>query len=203
MERVNITIGPLSFDHADYDAENDVLYLHVGAPETAEGEETPEGHVIRYAPGTNRVVGLTVLGARRVLEHDGRLTVTVPEIVETTAEQSCSSACCRLDRTSDRPGRSVRSQTPAKSGARLGFGSLGELRRIDGRLLHRPLQDRCVTATYVGFMRAKLQGRPRRLQIWNSRLPGQHPGAPTRVSAILPRPADSATGEERPSYRRR
>jgi len=26
MERVNITIGPLSFDHADYDAENDVLY---------------------------------------------------------------------------------------------------------------------------------------------------------------------------------
>jgi uncharacterized protein YuzE len=87
MERVNITIGPLSFDHADYDAENDVLYLHVGEPETAEGEETPEGHVIRYAPGSSRVVGLTVLGARKLLERDGRLAVTVPEIVETTAEQ--------------------------------------------------------------------------------------------------------------------
>ncbi len=37
MERVNITIGPLSFDHADYDADNDVLYLHVGAPQEAEG----------------------------------------------------------------------------------------------------------------------------------------------------------------------
>jgi hypothetical protein len=32
MERVSITIGPLSFDHADYDADNDVLYVHVGEP---------------------------------------------------------------------------------------------------------------------------------------------------------------------------
>jgi hypothetical protein len=35
MERVNITIGPMSFERADYDAENDVLYLHVGAPALA------------------------------------------------------------------------------------------------------------------------------------------------------------------------
>jgi hypothetical protein len=87
MERVNITIGQLSFDCADYDADNDVLCLHVGAPQAADGEETPEGHVVRYALGTNRVVGLTVLGAQRVLERDGRLAVTVPVIVETTAEQ--------------------------------------------------------------------------------------------------------------------
>jgi len=87
MERVNITIGPLSFDHADYDAENDVLYLHVGAPRTGEGEETPEGHVLGYAPGTNQVVGLTVLGARRILQRDGRLAVTVPKMVETSAEE--------------------------------------------------------------------------------------------------------------------
>ena len=87
MEHVNITIGPLSFDHADYDADNDVLYLHVGAPQPGEGEETPEGHVVRYAPGTSRIVGLTVLGARRILERDGHLAVTVPGTVETTAEQ--------------------------------------------------------------------------------------------------------------------
>jgi uncharacterized protein YuzE len=86
MERVNIKIGPLSFDHADYDAENDVLYLHVGEPQDGEGEETPEGHVVRYASGTNRLIGLTVLGARQILERDGRLAVTVPETVETTAE---------------------------------------------------------------------------------------------------------------------
>lgn len=87
MERVDITIGSLSFDYANYDGENDVLYLHVGAPQEAEGEETPEGHVVRYAPGTSRVVGLTVLGAREVLERNGHLAVTVPETVETTAEE--------------------------------------------------------------------------------------------------------------------
>ncbi len=86
MERVNITIGPLSFDHADYDAESDVLYLHVGEPQAGEGEETPEGHVLRYAPGTNRVVGLTMLGARGILTREGHLAVTVPETVETSAE---------------------------------------------------------------------------------------------------------------------
>lgn len=76
MERVDITIGQLSFDHADYDADNDVLYLHVGAPQEAEGEETPEGHVVRYAPGTSRIVGLTVFGARHALERDGHLVIT-------------------------------------------------------------------------------------------------------------------------------
>jgi uncharacterized protein YuzE len=87
MERVNIAIGALSFEYADYDVENDVLYLHVGDPQAGEGEETPEGHVVRYAPGTSRVVGLTVLGARTLLDRDGHLAITVPETVETTAEE--------------------------------------------------------------------------------------------------------------------
>jgi hypothetical protein len=86
MERVNITIGRVTFDHANYDADNDVLYLHVGPPQGADGEETPEGHVIRYAHGTSRIVGMTLLGPRRILDRDGRLTVTVPETVETSAE---------------------------------------------------------------------------------------------------------------------
>jgi hypothetical protein len=86
MERVNITIGPLSFDHADYDVENDVLYLHVGEPQEGEGEETPEGHVIRYSPGTSRVVGLTMISPRHILAGDGRLVITIPEAVEATAE---------------------------------------------------------------------------------------------------------------------
>jgi uncharacterized protein YuzE len=86
MERVKITIGPLTFDRADYDADSDVLYLHVGKPRDGEGEETPEGHVLRYAPGTSQVIGLTVLGAQRTLERDGHLSITVPETVETTAE---------------------------------------------------------------------------------------------------------------------
>ena len=87
MEAVNIRIGPLVFDHADYDAEGDVLYLHVGAPQAAEGEETPEGHVVRFAPGTQQIVGLTVINARQLLGRDGRLVVTVPETVEASADE--------------------------------------------------------------------------------------------------------------------
>lgn len=87
MERVSIDIGSLRFDHADYDAANDVLYLHVGEPQAGDGEETPEGHVLRYAPGTGRVVGLTLLGARHALARDGRVLVTIPTTVETTGEQ--------------------------------------------------------------------------------------------------------------------
>jgi hypothetical protein len=90
MGRVNITIGPVAFDHADYDAEHDVLYLHVGEPEEGVGEETPEGHVIRYAPGSNRIVGLTMMSPRSILERDGSITVTIPGTVQTTAEDLAS-----------------------------------------------------------------------------------------------------------------
>jgi uncharacterized protein YuzE len=87
MGRVNLKIGSVSFDHASYDAENDVLYLRIGNPKAGEGETTPEGHVIRYAPGTDRIIGMTMLGPRRILERDGRLVVTMPEVVETTADE--------------------------------------------------------------------------------------------------------------------
>jgi len=86
LEQVNIEIGPFKFDHASYDSEDDVLYLHVGGAQDGEGEETPEGHVVRYAPGTHRIVGLTLLGPRRILERDGRIAVTIPETVEATAD---------------------------------------------------------------------------------------------------------------------
>lgn len=86
MEKVKTKIGPMAFDHADYDADSDVLYLHVGEPQKAEGEQTPEGHVLRYAPGTQEIVGLTVLGPRRILDRDGKLTVTIAEPVEASAE---------------------------------------------------------------------------------------------------------------------
>ena len=87
MEPVNVTIGPLRFDRADYDADADVLCLHAGDPQPAEGEETPEGHVVRYAPGSQQVVGLTVVNARWLLERDGRLVVSVPEPVEASAAE--------------------------------------------------------------------------------------------------------------------
>jgi hypothetical protein len=87
MDAVAVQIGPLAFDHADYDAEGDVLDLHVGLPQIAEGEETPEGHVLRFAPGTRRLVRLTVINARYLLDRDGRLVVTLSETVEASAAE--------------------------------------------------------------------------------------------------------------------
>lgn len=86
MDAVSITIGPITFDHADYDEDGDVLYLYVGEPQTSEGEETPEGHVLHFAPGTQRIVALTVISARRLIDRDGRLVVTIPETVEASLE---------------------------------------------------------------------------------------------------------------------
>lgn len=86
MEQVKTKIGPVTFDHANYDADSDVLYLHVGEPQEAEGEETPEGHVLRYGPGTQSIVGLTVIGARRLLDRDGNVTVTILEPIEASAD---------------------------------------------------------------------------------------------------------------------
>jgi uncharacterized protein YuzE len=87
MDTVTIHIGPLVFDHADYDPEGDVLYLHIGAPQAGEGEQTPEGHVLRFAPGTQQIVGLTIINAKHVIDRDGRLVVTVPETVEASADE--------------------------------------------------------------------------------------------------------------------
>jgi uncharacterized protein YuzE len=87
MEALTIHIGPLVLDHADYDQDGDVLYLHIGAPEAGEGEETPEGHVLRLAPGTQRIVGLTIINAQHVLNRNGRLIVTLPETVEASADE--------------------------------------------------------------------------------------------------------------------
>jgi uncharacterized protein YuzE len=87
MDAVTIHIGQLVFDHADYDADGDILYLHVGEPQAGEGEETPEGHVLRFAPGTQRIVGLTIINAKHVLDRDGRLILTVPETVEASADE--------------------------------------------------------------------------------------------------------------------
>lgn len=86
VKRVKIRIGHITFDHAGYDAGNDVLYLHVGEPQEAEGEEAPEGHVLRYELGSQHIVGLTVLGAQRILDREGELRVTIPEPVKASAD---------------------------------------------------------------------------------------------------------------------
>jgi uncharacterized protein YuzE len=90
MDPVTVHIGHLAFDHASYDPEGDVLYLHLGPPQASESEETPEGHAVHYRPGTHDVVGLTIVNAKWLLGRDGRLVVTVPEVVEASADDLAS-----------------------------------------------------------------------------------------------------------------
>ena len=74
-----VTIGGIVFDNVDYDSEGDVLYLHVGSPRTAvDFDASPEGHHTRY-DAQGRLVGLTILNARLILEEDGKIVVTLPD----------------------------------------------------------------------------------------------------------------------------
>ena len=73
-----VTVGELTFDNVLYDDEADVLYLHAGDPSAAiEFEESPEGHALRYDPA-GRLVGITIVNARWLLERDGQATITLP-----------------------------------------------------------------------------------------------------------------------------
>jgi uncharacterized protein YuzE len=78
---MTITIGSVTFDNVSYDAEVDVLYLHKSDPSTAvDFDESPEGHALRFDVDGN-LVGVTVLNAKRLLDRDGELKITVPEVV--------------------------------------------------------------------------------------------------------------------------
>ena len=84
---MSVTIADIIFDHVSYDAEGDVLYLHVGDPAQAVGfGETPEGHGVRL-DAEGHVVGLTLVRPKRLLERDGELRVTLPVPNDVPAEQ--------------------------------------------------------------------------------------------------------------------
>jgi uncharacterized protein YuzE len=78
---MTVTIGSLTFDHATYDEQGDILYLHIGdRAAAADGEETPEGHVLRFN-ARGEIIGLTIINAKWLLNHDGAVNVTIPEHV--------------------------------------------------------------------------------------------------------------------------
>ena len=81
MEAMTVKIGNLEFDKATYDASGDVLYLHIGERRAAaDSEQTPEGHVLRF-DSEGRVIGLTIINAKWLLERNGEIAVTLPEQV--------------------------------------------------------------------------------------------------------------------------
>lgn len=77
---MRVTIGGIEFDNVLYDAEGDVLYLHVGEPGTAaEFDASSEGHHLRW-DAHGHLVGITILNAKRLLEQDGKIVVTLPQM---------------------------------------------------------------------------------------------------------------------------
>ena len=76
---MSIQIGDWVFDWYRYDADADVLYLSMGPPREGYGEETPEGHFLRFDE-QGRFYGLTLVDAHRIWEESGDLGVTVPRL---------------------------------------------------------------------------------------------------------------------------
>jgi uncharacterized protein YuzE len=83
---MTITIGSSTFDNVLYDADVDVLYLHVGDPSTAvDFDESPGGHALRF-DAEGRLVGVTIVGAKSLIDTDGEIAITVPEVVHVDSE---------------------------------------------------------------------------------------------------------------------
>jgi uncharacterized protein YuzE len=82
---MTVHVGPYEFDHVSYDSDGDVLYLRRGErQEAAETFSTPEGHAVRMDNG--EVIGITIVNAKWLVERDGKITVTVPSLIETNAD---------------------------------------------------------------------------------------------------------------------
>jgi len=62
---MSVTIADITFDRVEYDAEADVLYLHIGDPSRAvDFDETLEGHAVRF-DRDGHIVGLTLVRPKR------------------------------------------------------------------------------------------------------------------------------------------
>jgi len=76
---MTVKIAGIEFNRVDYDRDADVLYLHVGEPSSAvDWDESEEGHALRYGVD-GAIVGITIVNARRILEEDGEIAITLPK----------------------------------------------------------------------------------------------------------------------------
>jgi len=77
---MSVTIGPTTFDRVSYDREVDVLYLSVGDPRLAVRlDESAEAHALRYDE-QGRLVGITIVNAQDLLDREGAIVVTPPQL---------------------------------------------------------------------------------------------------------------------------
>lgn len=74
-----VKIGDAEFDNVAYNAEGDVLYLWAGKPRRpASDDASPEGHYLQFGEH-GELIALTIVNARRLLEQDGTIVVTLPD----------------------------------------------------------------------------------------------------------------------------
>jgi uncharacterized protein YuzE len=81
-------IGGWEFDHSKYDSDADVLYLSIGPPREGYGEETPEGHFLRFDEH-GEFYGVTIIDAQQLMKTEGQIVITLPkrEQVELSKDQ--------------------------------------------------------------------------------------------------------------------
>lgn len=74
-----LTIGSHTFTDFDYDAEGDVLFLYNADPRLeADSDATPEGDCVSF-DADGRLISVEILHAKRRLERDGAIKLTLPE----------------------------------------------------------------------------------------------------------------------------
>lgn len=84
---MNVKIDDIIFDRGNYDAEGDVLYLARGVTgHASDAALTREGHGVRYDEN-GEVIGVTIIDARRIIERDGYLTITLPHTARVQADE--------------------------------------------------------------------------------------------------------------------
>lgn len=78
---MSVIIAGIEFERVRYDSNADVLYLHAGDPSDAvKFDESPEGHHLRFS-ADGRLVGVTIVRPRWLLENEGKVTISLPETV--------------------------------------------------------------------------------------------------------------------------
>jgi uncharacterized protein YuzE len=68
----------VEFDHVSYDSDGDVHHLRRGEPQAAADTlGSPEGHAVRLDDDGD-IIGITIVNAKWLVEHNGKITITVP-----------------------------------------------------------------------------------------------------------------------------
>jgi uncharacterized protein YuzE len=83
---MTVHVGPYEFDHVSYERDGDVLYLRRGEQRAAADTlGTPEGHAVRLDDDGN-IIGITIVNAKWLVEQNGNITITAPNLIETNAD---------------------------------------------------------------------------------------------------------------------